>query len=184
MSTTAFVVVLLVAFVGTWMTWDTLRAVRVWRRLRGARVVTCPETGCGAGVDIDVAHAIGTALVEHAPHVRLRACTRWPERGRCDEPCINDAADPAHTTRAIAARALAGRACVFCARPIEYASYLDHYAAVRRADGTTIEWRDIPSDRLSGSLRTGDPVCWNCHVTETFRRRFPELVTDRPWPRA
>jgi len=23
--------------------------------------------------------------------------------------------------------------------------------------------------------------CWNCHIAETFRRRFPDLVVDRPW---
>jgi hypothetical protein len=26
---------------------------------------------------------------------------------------------------------------------------------------------------------THRPVCWNCHVTETFRRLHPELVVDR-----
>ena len=24
------------------------------------------------------------------------------------------------------------------------------------------------------------PVCWNCHIAESFRREHPELVVDRP----
>jgi len=24
------------------------------------------------------------------------------------------------------------------------------------------------------------PVCWNCHVAETFRRLYPEMAADRP----
>lgn len=184
MTTTVFVVLLLVAFVGAWLVWDTLRAVRVWTRLRGARVVTCPETGRGAGVEIDVAHAVATALVEHAPDVRLRSCTRWPERGRCQEPCIDEARDPGRSAAALVARTLTGKTCACCRQPIENPSYLDHYAALRRPDGTTVQWPDIPADQLPRSLEAGEPVCWNCHVTETFRRMYPELVTDRPWPRA
>ena len=23
------------------------------------------------------------------------------------------------------------------------------------------------------------PVCWDCHIAESFRREHPELVTDR-----
>jgi hypothetical protein len=26
---------------------------------------------------------------------------------------------------------------------------------------------------------THKPVCWSCHVTQTFRREFPELVVYR-----
>ena len=28
------------------------------------------------------------------------------------------------------------------------------------------------------------PVCWTCHVGETFRREHPELVVDRNFRRA
>jgi hypothetical protein len=24
------------------------------------------------------------------------------------------------------------------------------------------------------------PVCWSCHMSETFRRAHPELVVERP----
>jgi hypothetical protein len=27
------------------------------------------------------------------------------------------------------------------------------------------------------------PVCWSCHIAESFRRTHPELIVDRPWER-
>ena len=184
MSTTTFVLVLLVAFVGTWVAWDTARAVRIWTRLRGGRVVTCPETGRPAGVQIDVGHAVATGLVEHAPAIRLSSCARWPERGRGQEPCIDEAQDPGRSAAALVSRALTGKPCVYCGQPIANPSFLDHYAALRRKDGTTGEWPDGATAELPAALADGEPVCWNCHVAETFRRTYPELVTDRPWRRA
>jgi hypothetical protein len=35
-----------------------------------------------------------------------------------------------------------------------------------------------PQD-LPKAFSTHQPVCWNCHVTENFRRLHPRLVTDR-----
>jgi hypothetical protein len=161
-----------------------VRALRIARQMRGARVVSCPETGHLAGVAIDVRHAVASGLIGHAPHVRLCACSRWSERGRCDEPCAWEAADPGSTTRAIVERALTGKACVFCGKRLEGVAFLDHYVALLQPDLTTIEWPQIPAERLRESLINQPPVCWNCHVAETFRRRYPELVTDRPWIRA
>src|SRR6266576_3849706 len=43
-----------------------------------------------------------------------------------------------------------------------------------------LEWNEIPLEHLQQTLSTHWPVCWNCHIAETFRRRHPELVTDRP----
>lgn len=178
------VIVLLAALACAWAAWDATRTLRIARQLRGARVVTCPETGLPAVVAIDVRHAVASGLGERLPQLRLRACSRWVDRGRCDEPCLCEAAAPASTPRAIAERALTGKACVFCRTPIERVAFLDHYAALRQLDGTTIAWPDVPPERLRQSLITQQPVCWDCHVAETFRRRYPELVTDRPSARA
>ena len=37
-----------------------------------------------------------------------------------------------------------------------------------------------PLEKLQEVLATHWPVCWNCHVAETFRREHPELVAHRP----
>jgi hypothetical protein len=180
MNMITLVVVVLFAFVGAWAAWGCSRAVRIVRRLRGLRVVTCPETGRPAGVTIDVAHAVTSGLIEHAPKVRVKSCSRWAERGRCDERCIKEAEEPTNTTRAIVERMLTGTPCAFCRRPIVQTAFLDHYAALLQPDGTTVEWPAVAPERLRGALSTDPPVCWDCHIAETFRRLYPELVTDRP----
>jgi hypothetical protein len=48
----------------------------------------------------------------------------------------------------------------------------------------TRAWRDVEPAAILDTLATHAPVCWNCHVTETFRREHPELVIDRPSPEA
>jgi hypothetical protein len=50
------------------------------------------------------------------------------------------------------------------------------------AQRRTYEWPEIPPEQIPGVLATHLPVCWNCHIAETFRRMFPERVVDRPWP--
>ena len=46
-------------------------------------------------------------------------------------------------------------------------------------DHRTIEWRQLRPEQLPDVFSTHRPVCWNCHVAETFRRLHPELVVDR-----
>ena len=181
---TILVVVALALLSAAVAIWTAVRALRIARQVRNPRVVTCPETGHPASVAIDVRHAVVSGLAAHAPDVRLRACSRWSERGRCDEACVWEAADSGSTTRAIVERALIGKSCVFCGKRLERVSFLDHYAAVLQSDRTTVEWPQIPAERLRESLIAPQPVCWDCHIAEVFRRKYPELVTDRPWPRA
>jgi len=40
---------------------------------------------------------------------------------------------------------------------------------------------NLPPERLRATISNHPPVCWDCHIAETFRRTYPELVTDRPW---
>jgi hypothetical protein len=181
MNSVVFVVLLLLAVTAAWAAWDVSHIVRITRRLRGLRVVTCPEIGHPAAVRIDVAHAVATGLVALSPDVRLKSCSRWAERGRCAEPCIQEAADSASGACEIVARATVGKSCVYCHKPIGDPAFLDHYTALLSGDGTTVEWPDVPPERLREALTTLPPVCWNCHIAETFRRLHPELVTDRPW---
>ena len=184
MTVTVILIVLLAALVCAWAAWDITRALRIARRLRGPRIVTCPETGRPAVVAVDVRHAVVSGSGADAGSLRLRACSRWVERARCDEPCVCEAAALASTPRAIVERLLKGKGCVFCGKPIEHVAFLGHYPALLQADGTTIAWPELPLERLQERLGTQRPVCWDCHITETFRRRYPELVTDRPWTRA
>ena len=181
--TATYAIVTLATLVGIWGIVKAIRALRVIRDLHGPRVVTCPETGQSATVHVDLRHAGTIALGQHPSGVRLSACSRWAERGRCEEPCVGQATDPTSTPRAIVARAVSGTPCAFCGRAIECVAFLDHYAAFLRPDGRTIEWSQVPPERLRDTIPVCPAVCWDCHIAETFRRMHPELVTERPWPR-
>jgi hypothetical protein len=108
----------------------------------------------------------------------LRDCSRWAERGRCDEACAADACAPESGVRRIAEWWYASKRCVYCSKPI-VAQFLDHYAALLTKEGVTVRWKEIPPERLREAFQTRHPVCWDCHIAETFRREYPELVTDR-----
>src|SRR6266568_1622017 len=52
-------------------------------RYRGTSAITFPETLQHAAVEVDALHA---AL---ADEMRLRTCSRWPEKAGCDQACLH-----------------------------------------------------------------------------------------------
>lgn len=179
MTDQTFVVLVFALAVCVWMAWGVVAAVLARHRLAGTRLVTCPETGTIAAVEFDRAHAAITALVHDEPDMQLGTCSRWAERGRCDQPCVGDALDPGAATGSIVAQWAKDKQCVYCHKPLVDAPLVGHHVAVLGADGVTTEWRDLPPEQLTNVLLSRAPVCWDCHVVETFRRMHPELVTDR-----
>lgn len=160
----------------------TVWAIRVagtWQRLRGPRLVTCPETGVPAAVTIDATRAALAAFDD--PSFRLDSCSRWPSRRLCGQACLPqiEAAPDDCKVRTIAQRWFTTRTCVYCRKAITDARFVNHDPALLGQDGKTVEWSAVPPERLPALFLTDLPVCWNCHVAETFRRTYPQLVTDR-----
>ena len=62
----------------------------IFKRYSGTRLVACPEDRQSAAVGIDVRHAAATGI-DGCPHLRLRDCTRWPERSNCGQECLSQA---------------------------------------------------------------------------------------------
>jgi hypothetical protein len=158
------------------------RALAAFRRYRGKRVVVCPETGKYVAVEVDSVHAAATAGEEEGPELRLRSCARWPERADCDQDCVRqiEAAPEGCAVRAMLTDFYAGRSCALCGREIGEIHWHDHKPALLRPeDRRTFEWRDIAPEALPGVLAAHLPVCWNCHIAESFRLEHPELVLDR-----
>jgi len=58
-----------------------------WRGYRKERAVTCPETGKPASVQVDAARVAATAW-GGVPDVRLKECSRWPEKAGCGQDCL------------------------------------------------------------------------------------------------
>jgi hypothetical protein len=155
-------------------------AVQTYFKLRGQRLLTCPQTQSTAAVEVAATEAALGAFVNE-PTLRLKQCSRWPERENCGQECLEQIeADPRNClVWNIARKWYEGKSCVFCHKPIGGLRHLDHVPALLGPDFKTSEWKDVAPQDLPKVFSTYPPVFWNCHVTETFRRLHPRLVTDR-----
>lgn len=156
------------------------RLVTVWLRYRGTRVVVCPENREMVAVEVDARHAAITAGPGR-PELRLESCTRWPEKSHCGQECLGqiEGAPDVCLLRNILADWYRDKTCAFCARPIGVVSWHDHKPALLAPSGGILDWGAFRPEQVVDVLGTHKPVCWDCAVTEGFRRAHPELVTDR-----
>lgn len=159
--------------------------LRAYFGYRGKRLITCPESCTPEAVEVASAEAgVGAFLSE--PTVRLKECSRWPERQDCGQECLRQIeADPEKClVWNIVAKWYEGKSCVFCHKQIGPLHHIDHVPALLAPDRKTTEWKRIRPEQLPAVFETHRPVCWNCHVTETFRRLHPELIVEREPARA
>jgi hypothetical protein len=183
MTTEQYLVIALLAITAAFLIRRIVAAVSAWK-YHGLMLVTCPETRRPAAVRVGIARAALREFVNRG-HIELCSCSRWPERGDCDQDCLPEIekAPEDHRVWQIASEWFAGKKCAFCRKPIERVSHLDHAPAlVRIADRMTVEWRDLPAEDLPGAFSECAPACWSCHMTETFLRKFPGRAVVRPWP--
>jgi hypothetical protein len=161
-------------------------AGRAYLRYRGTRVITCPENRRPAAVRVDVADAVVGAMRGSSGGHRLVDCSRWPEKQACGQQCLEEIelSPQDCLLRTMLTDWYSGKKCVLCRRPFAEIQWHDHKPCLMGPDGTTSEWRDFQPNRIPDVLETHRPVCWNCHVAETFRRTRPELVVDRDRPSA
>lgn len=157
-------------------------AGRTWMRFHGTRLITCPETRRPAAVEVAATDAAIEAL-RHRPRLHLKECSRWPERADCGQDCLSQiqAAPEGCLIQNIVSRWYAGKKCVYCRKTFGELHWHDHPPALRSPEKTTVQWNEVAPERLLDVLETHQPVCWNCHVAESFRRAHPDLVTDRSW---
>jgi len=159
---------------------ELLRLLGVYRKFRGDRIISCPENRLPAAVRV----AAGKAAIEAAvgtPHLQLSECSRWPEMADCGQECLSQIqeAPVACLVSNIVNRWYEGMKCVYCHKPFGEIHWHDHPPALVDEHGQTKQWNEVPLENLQQTLTTHWPVCWNCHVAESFRRLHPELVTDR-----
>jgi hypothetical protein len=158
-------------------------ALRSYLRLRGTRVVICPETHKPVAVKLDAMHAAATAIWEK-PELALKTCTRWPERKDCDQACTGQiAAEPEGTLAfQIARKGFADKSCALCRRslpPLQHGGPAPGLLNTASSDHSIIAWDELPAEALPVAFETQLPVCASCQVAETFRRQFPEMAIDR-----
>lgn len=162
-----------------------LVAFGAYFRMRGTRIVICPETHEPAAVTIDAGHAAFSAVREKAD-IELTSCSQWHGEPQCDQACAAQIAAAPVETRAtnILRKWFVGKTCAMCRRPIPPVHSAEQHPGLMNITTPAREllsWEDIPGDEhLPAMLQSHLPVCSNCMLAETFRRQFPELVTDRP----
>jgi hypothetical protein len=157
-------------------------ALNLYRKFRGQRVVTCPETCAPAGVELNAARATVSELFGVA-RLRLESCSRWPEQKDCDQWCLEqiESAPEGCLVRTMLARFYEGSSCVVCGTPIGDIHWFDRRPALVSPDGALREWSEITPEEIPAVLATHERLCWNCSLAESFRARFPERVLDDPW---
>jgi len=177
MSNAAIVIIAAVLLLGGPVVW---RLGVAWRKYRGKRVIECPENHMPAGVSLDVRHAAATAL-QGETRLRLRECSRWPERQDCGQDCLFqiERAPADCLVRNILVRWYEGKDCAWCGRPIGEIHVVDRKPALLVADQGSLEWNQVPAEQLSQILAVAQPLCFTCHVANTMIRQHPELVIDR-----
>ena len=168
------------AAVAAWPVYRLVAAARTYFRFRGERLVVCPETERAASVHV----ATGKAAVKTFAGmrgVRLDECSRWPERAGCGQDCLSQVeADPASClVWNIVHQWYAGKKCALCGKAFQHIDWHDHRPALLDSDGKTVQWTEVPPELLPDYFATHWPVCWDCHIAESFRHEHPELVTNR-----
>jgi hypothetical protein len=166
--------------VGVFAGIGVMRLAALLAKYRGKRVITCPETQQPAGVTLDARHAALSGLVSH-PGLRLSDCSRWPERAGCGQECLAQIHESPEgcLVRNILVNWYEGKTCCSCGRPIGPIVHGGAQPAVRTAEKYSVEWSEIPAERLQEVLSAAQPVCFACHMASRMVREHPELVTDR-----
>jgi hypothetical protein len=159
-------------------------ALKAYFFYRGKRVVRCPETLRTVAVEVDAAHAAVTNE-SGSLDLRLKSCTRWPERENCGQECvqqIKDAPEDCLVSNMLSGW-YEGKSCALCARKFHRVEWFDHHPGLRDREGSILSWGDIRPESVPEKLASSTPVCWNCYIAENFRRENPDLVTDRNFQR-
>jgi hypothetical protein len=156
------------------------RLALAWRKYSGKRVIECPDNQQPAGVVVDARHAALSAALG-ASELRLSACSRWPEKAGCGQPCLSQiAAAPADClVRNILTRWYEGKTCASCGRVFGAVEWEAAKPALRLPDGVSVEWNQVPAEKLQETLAAALPLCFACHTASTLVRERPDLVVDR-----
>ncbi len=173
---------LIVAAIALALVYVGIRFSRAYFRLRGTRVVTCPQDRSTAAVEINAGKAARRAIVG-SPAFALTACSHWPERQACGRQCLAEIEQSPIDclVRSHLEKWYEGRSCALCHRPVGAIDWYERRPALLTPDNKTLMWSDVDATHLDELLGTHKPVCFDCHIAETFRRTHPELVLDNPY---
>lgn len=158
-------------------------AVAAYIRMRGTRIVICPDSKEPAAVTVNATHSALSGVFDPAD-IQISTCSRWPEQHVCDQACTRQIARAPKGTTAfqMMAKWYAGKPCAICGRdmpPLSHFGPEPGVLSLASPTAVTIAWRDVPPALLPKILATHLPVCSSCHLITWFRHEHPDLVIDR-----
>src|SRR5579864_7971127 len=87
MTVTVLIALAVVAVAVGLFVFRAIPGIRAYLDYRGKRLIICPESHTAEAVNIAAGEAaVGAFLTE--PTLRLRECSRWPERQDCGQDCL------------------------------------------------------------------------------------------------
>ena len=155
-------------------------AARTWVRVRGERLVVCPETNLPVAVKVNVGYAIASTLWDQ-PELRLTSCSRWPERQDCDQPCVHQIETAPNETspQVIAADFFGKEHCTICGLPIGAPARTTRQPGFMNPASREVDtWDSLPVQDLPRAMTAWRPLCANCTEAESFREMAPARMTD------
>jgi hypothetical protein len=155
-------------------------AVRTYRRVHALRVVHCPAAGTTEAVRLAAGSPSLTLGLGTKPHVAY--CSLWPTRQGCAQQCLAEIeVSPDHCAFQLRLEHwYEGKRCAFCRREIPRVQWGELKPSLLSPGGRIVTWSEVAPAALDAVLRSHAPVCAHCDVAETFRRQYPDLVTERP----
>jgi hypothetical protein len=81
------IAIVLFALLAAYLGHRLIRAIRVYFRFRGTRLLTCPETREAAVVEVAAGSMAIQAILDE-PCLQLSDCSRWPMRKDCGQDCL------------------------------------------------------------------------------------------------
>ena len=156
------------------------KAIRVYARFRGERLVSCPKDKQTAAVRVAAGEAAADSVRGKA-QISLKQCSHWPERGNCGQECLTQIENDPEGCLVWnkVQQWYRGRSCAYCQQPIEKVRWHNHRPAVLSPDGKTTLWNDLSIEKLPEVFEKHLPVCWSCRIAKTFQAHYPEKVVHR-----
>jgi len=175
-----FILITLITFAAVFVIVELTRGLQTYLKFRGKRIVSCPETHQDAAVRVSAGKAAWEEIVG-SEQIHLSECSRWPEKEACGQECLQQIEkDPkACLVWTIINNWYQGQECSYCHKPFTEILWHDHPPALRDKNGKTFQWNEVRAENLHEMFATHSPVCWDCHIAETFRREHPDMVVDR-----
>jgi hypothetical protein len=144
-------------------------------RNRGRRTVMCPDNHQAVTVEVDSKFAFRTAL-RGKEHMRLHTCSRWPEKGDCDQDCLAQVDPTPENLERLLQKWYQGKTCAICERGLTPADWRRSRLALLNEKQKLFELHHMHLDELPSALDKMAPLCWNCHQEERARQATPPRI--------